>query len=289
VKKDGQVPMISYYTQLQGSRVQEGAQQITVAARDAAFMARYLADYRFVLQQIGSAVALIHVEPDFWGYAQQLSSDPHSLPAAVASANPADCAGQESSIAGLGRCFIAMARKYAPNAKVGLHASGWGANYDVTLNTDASYDVAGNGRRTGAFFKALGADASDFVALYASDRDAGYFQKQDRNTWWDAANVKLPNFHQALQWGKAVAEAVGKPVLWWNLPVGNTALDDSPLHYRDNRVDYFLTHMQELADSHAVAAIFGPGASDQTTAESDGGNLKAKARAYAASRTPFCQ
>jgi hypothetical protein len=47
--------------------------------------------------------------------------------------------------------------------------------------------------------------------------------------------------------------------------------------------------MQELADSHAVAAIFGPGASDQTNAESDGGNLKAKARAYAASRTPFCQ
>jgi len=45
-----------------------------------------------------------------WGYAEQLADDPHALPAAVDSANPTDCAAEENTIAGLGRCFGAMAQ-----------------------------------------------------------------------------------------------------------------------------------------------------------------------------------
>jgi hypothetical protein len=38
--------------------------------------------------------------------------------------------------------------------------------------------------------------------------------------------------------------------------------------------------MEELAAAHAVGAAFGAGATGCTTAESDGGNFVAKAKAY---------
>lgn len=54
---------------MQASNVAEGKPEVTVA-KDSAFMARYFADYRFFLQQIGACVAFVHVEPAFWGYAE---------------------------------------------------------------------------------------------------------------------------------------------------------------------------------------------------------------------------
>jgi hypothetical protein len=87
---------------------------VTVAARDAAFMARYLDDFRFLLRQLGTHPAILHVEPDFWGYAQHAAraagTNASGLPAAVASANAADCAGYPDTIAELGRCLVPAPR-----------------------------------------------------------------------------------------------------------------------------------------------------------------------------------
>ena len=104
------IPMFTYYQFLQASGAKEGADEIAHAS-DATLMARYLADWRFLLQSVGTAPALLHVEPDFWGFAQQLSNDASTVAAAVASANPTDCATLPNTIAGLGTCMIAMVRK----------------------------------------------------------------------------------------------------------------------------------------------------------------------------------
>ena len=278
---DGEIPMFTYYEILQASGVSEGTPEVTSAARDPAFMARYLADWRFLLGRVGSGKALLHVEPDFWGYAEQAGGDPHALPAAVASANPTDCAGEEDSIAGLGRCMISMVRRYAPNAKVGLHASGWGTGYDVLQNSNASFDVAGQAATLGAFLRACGADQGDFVAADMSDRDAG-----TRHNWFDATNATLPDFHQAFAWAKGVAEAVGRPVLWWQIPLGNASL--APAN-QDNRVDYLLTHVGEVAASHGVGLAFGAGAAGQATPSTDNGNFVSRAKSYyAAGGVPYC-
>jgi hypothetical protein len=283
-----QIPMFTYYLLLQASGLQEGASEVA-AANDAAFMARYFDDWRFLLQQIGSSTAFLHIEPDFWGYAEMVNADPRQTPAQITTANPTDCGGQENSIAGLGRCLIAMVRKYAPNAKVGLHGSAWGTSMDVLANTDASFDVVGEAQKLGAFLIAAGAAGGDFLAVDASDRDAGFYQAMGRNTWWDKTNATLPDFHQAFAWAGALAEAVGKPILWWQLPVGNEALDDTCNHYRDNRVDYLFAHPQEVARAHGVGLAFGAGAGCQTTPESDNGNLIAKVNAYAAvGGQPLC-
>jgi hypothetical protein len=275
-----QVPMITYYMILQASGVQEGSAEVTQAANDASLMGRYFADWRFLLQQIGQNVAFLHIEPDFWGYAEQTGQGPHALTAAVATANPTDCGAIENTIAGMGQCMIQMVRTYAPHAFVGLHASAWGSNVDVSLNTDPTLDVAGEAAKVAGFLGACGESGADFVVVETSDRDAGYYQSIGRNTFWDATNASLPSFHQDFAWVKALTEALGKPALYWQGPFGNPSQNDTTNHWKDNRVDYFLGHMNELAGAHAIGAAFGAGAGDQTTAESDGGNFVAKAQAY---------
>lgn len=282
-----QVPMITYYQILQASGVTEGAPEVTQAATNATFMARYFADWRFLLQQIGMTTALLHIEPDFWGYAEQNASDPTTEPAAVASANATDCGSMPNTIAGMGKCMIAMTRKYAPHALVALHASAWSTNIDVAGNTDPTLNVAGEAQKTAAFLAAAGESDADFVVVETSDRDAGYYQCQGRNTWWDATNTTLPTFHQDFAWVKALTEALNKPALYWQTPLGNMIVPDvcpapssGTITWHDNRIDYFYAHMSELAGAHAVGFAAGAGASGQTTPETDMGNFATKGKAY---------
>ncbi len=79
-----------------------------------------------------------------------------------------------------------------------------------------------------------------------------------------------------------MADRVGRPILWWQVPVGNGALANTTNHYRDNRLDWFLDHTAELADQGAIGAAFGGGQWSSTTPETDGGHLQARAAAYAA-------
>src|SRR5215217_3522663 len=96
-----QLPFITYYQQLLGGvgPAQEGEQQLQ-SLNDVAIMRRYFADWRFTLQQVGSERALLHIEPDLWGYLQFFSNgDPATVPAQVASANATDCAGMARKVA----------------------------------------------------------------------------------------------------------------------------------------------------------------------------------------------
>ncbi|MFH1263513.1 MAG: hypothetical protein V1495_08770 [Pseudomonadota bacterium] len=265
-KANHQIPMFSYYQINQSAGVGEGAALVTKAA-DAVFMARYLKDWRFLLQTIGTEPVFLHVEPDFWGYAQGVNSDPTKIAAAVASANGTDCSDKPDTIAGLGQCMIAMVRKYAPNAKVGLHASGWAVWPNGISNSDSSADITTPTKALGAFLKACG-DA-DFIVADISDRDA-----VAAGWWWNATNTKLPDFHQANQWATILSEEMQRPVLWWQVPVGTGS--------RDNRLDYFFAHMDELAASNVLGVAYGAGIGGQTTPSTDGGNLVAKTKAYVA-------
>jgi hypothetical protein len=235
--------------------------------------------------------ALLHIEPDFWGYAEQYTvtagGSATTLPAAVASANPTDCSSMPNTIAGMGQCMIAMVRKYAPKALVGLHASAWSTNIAVTANTNPSFDVTGEAQKTAAFLAACGESQADFVVVETSDRDAGYYTCEGQNTWWDATNATLPSFEQDFTWVKALTEALNEPALWWQTPLGNMSVPDvcpeptsGTITWHDNRVDYFLAHMNQLAAAHGVGAAFGAGAGAQTTPDDDGGHLVALANAY---------
>ncbi len=302
-EKDSEVAMLTYYVLLPAARARitgfsEGPDEVNRAATDPAFMAAYLGDFRTLLDGIGTSLAFVHVEPDFWGYAGQLAvpkgKDAHSLPAAVDASGDCPSPQFEKSIAGLGRCMIAMARAHAPNAKVGLHASAWGTNYDVLLNDNASFDATAEAQKLGRFMLSLGADLGDFVVADMSDRDAGCYQQgpplceRQADTWWNTGSG-LPSFAQALSWSKALASTVGRPVLWWQIPVGNMNQTDTDTHFRDNRVDYLLQHASDVVANGAVGLAFGAGQEHQTTPSTDGGNLVSRTKALAAAGgAPVC-
>ncbi|WP_244238387.1 hypothetical protein [Corallococcus terminator] len=284
-KDQGQIPFITYYEEFQASGYTEGKQQLA-ALNDAKFLERYLADWRFLLKQVGQEKVMLQIEPDMWAYLQFFPADgkPQSTPVALKAANPTDCGGQENNAVGLGKCMIAMARKYAPNAKVGLHASAWATKTDVSANTDPSFNVAAEANKVADFLLQVGAADTDFVTVEASDRDSGWYEKtQGKAGWWDPENHTLPHFHQALTWANAITLRLNKPHLWWQLPLGNMSLPNTNQQWRDNRVDYFLTHPAEVAKAGGVGFLFGAGNYEQTTPETDGGNFVKRVKAYKAS------
>jgi hypothetical protein len=282
----GQVPMLTYYELLHASGVAEGAAEVAALA-DVALMRRYYGDWRTLLRAVGSSRALLHVEPDLWGYLQHAARHqgrtPAQLPAAVASANPTDCSQLPNSVEGFGRCLVAMTRRYAPNARVAFHASGWATGIDVLLNRDASLDVAAEARKTADFLVACGARETDVVVVDAADRDAAWYERvQGRDRWWSATDTALPHFAQALTWAQALSERIGRPHLWWQLPVGNMSLPNTHQRWQDNRVDGFLDRMPEVSAAHGVGLAFGAGEGAQTTPETDGDHLVSRVRALAA-------
>jgi len=230
---------------------------------DATVLKRYFGDWRFLLQTIGNERVMVHIEPDLWGFVRGASSDPHAVPAQVKAANPTDCGWYEDSAAGLARCMIAMVRKYAPNASVGLHASPW------------NYMQSGNAEETGRFMLALGAGDGDFVATDPADRDAAWNDLQGKNVWWN--DEKFAGY---LAWSKKLAETVGKSTVMWQIPLGNWAQNNTMNHWKDNKVDYLISRINEVADAHVAALLFGAGHHEQTSPETDGGNLFGKTKDY---------
>ena len=226
---------------------------------------RYLDDWRFLLQKVGDNPVMLHIEPDLWGFVRQVNSNPHLVPAAVRDGNPTDCSWFENSAAGLARCMISMARKYAPNAKVGLHVSPW------------NYKAEGDAELVANYMRELGAMDGDFIATDPADRDAGYYEvvKGKPYYWWNDQDA-----YAFLAWSKALSQKLGKPTVMWQLPLGNMQMNNTNTHWKDNRVDWLFAHMEDVANAHIVALLFGSGEGVQTTPETDGGNFYYKATEY---------
>ncbi|WP_457029188.1 RICIN domain-containing protein [Kitasatospora sp. P5_F3] len=226
-------------------------------------LTRYMNDYRFFLQKIGNSQDMIDIEPDFWGYVRSLGN-PHRVAAQVKAANPTDCGSQENSAVGLAQCLIAMAHKYAPNTGAGFHLTCW--------------DWQSNMQGCVKDYSDLGAKNADFLVADVVDRDAAWYAKPEnggRDTFWNDQKAAA-----ALDWYKTMADSVGKPVVLWQIPLGNMAQNNTRNHYKDDKVDWLLSHMDQVANAHVAALLFGAGHQEQTAVETDGGNLINKTIAY---------
>ncbi|WP_232247436.1 RICIN domain-containing protein [Kitasatospora azatica] len=226
-------------------------------------LTRYMNDYRFFLQKIGNKQDAIDIEPDFWGYVRSLGN-PHQIAAQVTASNPTDCGSQENSAVGLAQCMIAMAHKYAPNTGAGFHLTCW--------------DWQSNMQKCVNDYTDLGAKNADFLVADVVDRDAGWYAlpaNGGRDTYWNDQKAAA-----TLNWYKTMTESVGKPIVLWQIPLGNMAQNNTLGHYKDDKVDWLMSHTDQLASVHVAALLFGPGQQEQTTVESDGGNLINKTTAY---------
>jgi hypothetical protein len=239
------------------------------------FMASYWSGARLLLERLSAfgKPAVVHLEPDFWGFAQLRNANPEAIPVHVTAHAP-ECRDLPNDLTGMGRCLVRLCRRIAPNVVVGLHASQWAGSTPAVV----------------AYLKALGAGDADLVVVETLDRDAGCYeartdpacQRSGGRWYWDESNVTSPNFKEHLAWARAVTEGIGKPILWWQMPFGvpSGRPGGSPGRYRDNRVRYLFAHPQEFVAAGGVGAVFGVGAANQTYITTDGGQFKRAVAGY---------
>jgi hypothetical protein len=277
-KQHGAVPMYDIY---EFAALGDGNFNII---RDATYMPRFWADLQLLATKIKAfdGPALVHLEPDFMGYAQQNSpgGDPKAFMAQVRIAP--GCADLPDDLTGFGACVLRIFRTTAPKALVGFHGSQWAA-YDKTGKPD--------GAAVGRFITQVTGGKADFIATDILDRDAGCFELQvsqygctrsGTGWYWDETNTTSPNFHEYLAWAKTLHDGSGAPLLWWQTPMGepSTTPGGTPTHYRDNRVHYVFSHVREFIDAGGAGMCFGAGAGGQTSVGTDNGQFEKALSAY---------
>jgi hypothetical protein len=272
----GVVPMFTLY-----QMAAWGEGNLDALTNDA-FMAPYWSGARLLFQRLAAfgKPAVVHLEPDFWAFAQQRNGNPSAIPAHV-TAHATECADLPNDLTGVGRCLVRLARRIAPKVVVGFHASAW----------------AGSAAATAAYLGALGAKDADIVVVDTLDRDAGCFEaaidpacQRGGGPWyWDESNATSPNFKEHLAWARAISDGLGRPLLWWQMPFGvpSDRPGGTPEHYRDNRVHYLFSHVPEFVAAGGVGAVFGVGAANQTYITTDGGQFRAAVSAYYAAPVPL--
>ncbi|HEX3345133.1 MAG TPA: hypothetical protein VHS09_11205, partial [Polyangiaceae bacterium] len=274
----GTTPMFTLY-----SMAAWGEDKEIAALTHDDFMKPYWAGAKLLFQRLGASdkPSMVHVEPDFWAYAQQASKDgTHAV--RVKGILP-ECGALTDDLRGMVGCFLQLAHTYAPHAVVGFHASSWSGSPAATVR----------------FLRAIGADKGDFLAVEMLDRDCGCWEartdpqcqaaNRDRSCYLDETNTKSPNFHEVIGWAKQMHDGLGLPLLWWQVPLGvpSTLPGGTAGHYRDNRVHYMFAHVPELVDAGSVGMLFGTGAEHQTTIDTDDGQFKAAVTKYFASPVPL--
>lgn len=269
----GAVPMFTLY---QMAALGDGN---LTGLSDPEFMRQYWNNVRILYRELKAYAkpALVNFEPDFWGYAQRQSSNPVNHFVHVNTQNP-DCADQPNNMTGLGNCLVNMARSLAPKAYVGFPPS----TFPDLAATEANY------------MKLVGAGRADFAVIQTADRDSGCFEAKytadgagcDRANGlaytWDASNRTLPNFTSHFAQARLYFESIQLPLIWWQTPMGvlSTTAGGTPGNFRDNKLDYFLTHTAELVAAGGVGVVFSPGHTSQTNLNTDRGQFKRLSEPY---------
>jgi hypothetical protein len=236
------------------------------------FMRRYWRNVRTMYTRLAETgvPSMVHLEPDLWAYFQKRSEYPSSVYVRVGSLVP-ECTDLPENVAGFGKCLVRLAHLISPKALVGLSASSFAAY------TNGVSDPG----RIGRYLNQVGSVEADFLVVETLDRDAGCFESgSDPNCrrtgtfYWDETNTRSPSFHDHLSWARTIHDVTGKGLVWWQMPLGVPASwCGYGSHYRDNRVRYLFSHVQEFVSAGGVAAVFGTGAPNQTTAKTDGGQF----------------
>jgi hypothetical protein len=308
------IPVFTLYTirqSLPGRDVGDELKADLGNLSDRSTMRDWYAGARLLFQRIGKARAVVHVEPDLWGYGEQAAhgDDASTVPAVVASSGDSDLAGLPDTMAGFAQAVVRLRDRYAPNVILGYHLSVWGTNVDIALQDPPNAQVDRLARRAAHFYRSLGA-RFDVTFAEFSDRDSAFKQivyGDGGASWWNAAD-----FARDIRFDRGFSSAAGQRIVKWQIPLGNTlmrAMDDTWGHFRDNRVQWLLgpngrTHLRRYAAAGVIALLFGGGADGTTcacdaqhdgvtnpppkhgntrpslSADDDGGYFRAQVRAY---------
>lgn len=303
-KAQHHLPVFSYYMIKQSKlSCQCGeAQGDLTRLNDPSIMASYFEDFRTLMERLGprtwdgvkgfGGTAIVQVEPDLSGYAEQAvldsddcygfctgsGNDPSLLKAAVAKTGVPQVKQFPNTYLGFNEALLHLRDLYAPNVLLAFHESPWATGQDIASNTNSGLDVTRLGQEAGTFAALSGVRPTmpglstyNLVFTDVSDRDA-----QLTGVWWDPTNRHLPDFVQWEQYIGSSASVFRKPVFVWQVPLGNEWFDTengSYGHTQDNRIEYFFAHPRQLIDAGIAAVLYGAGNAGSTAvgdADGDG-------------------
>jgi hypothetical protein len=242
---------------------------------DAGTMRAILLDLKLFFQRAGRSgrTALLHVEPDMWGYAEQAAraGDAASIPVRVSAAGLPELAGLPDTMPGFARAVVRLRDRYAPHVLLGYHVSIWGTGVDIQYSDPPPGQVRALARRAAAFYRSLGTHFDLSFAEF-SDRDAGFKQKiygDGDASWWNAAD-----FARHVRFLSAFSRAAGQRIVLWQIPLGNRSMraeNNTWGHFQDNRVEWLLgrrgsSHVRRYRAAGVIAFMFGGGAGGTTCA-----------------------
>ncbi len=273
---DHYIPVFPYYMLLQSNRNSGGSEADADYANlnNATLMRDYYANFTLLMKKAAEfgGQAVVHVEPDLWGYLQQRSNNTvaSAESASVQSSGDADVASYPNNVQGFAEALQHLRDVYAPNVLLAWHASPWASMQDIGTNTDPSLNAAAEADKTAAFFNTASPGGWDLVFNDLDDHDAGWWETQGVNHWWDPTNRTFPNFARYLAWVAELHVRTSKPQVAWQVPEGNQYFmteNNTCGHYQDNVAQYFLSHPSDLYSAGLIAVLFGAGNGCQTTNE----------------------
>jgi hypothetical protein len=263
------IPVLTYYQLLQ-SRPAVGSSELEKDLsnlRNPSTMRAYWSDWSLLLRRVAPAsthhLVVIHVEPDLWGYLEQA----HAVKLAR----------------GFAHRLIGLRNRLAPHVVLAWHLSVWGTKVDPTYSKPPLAEMDVLAAKSAAFYESLHAHFN-LVFNDVTDRDADFYRLVEGNprTWWGPRDFARLNRYLA-----GFTRRTRTRVVLWQLPLGNTFLNDTWGHYRDNRVQWWLgagsaAHLRATRNAGVIGLLFGGGASGTTSAQTDGGFFYRVARRYAA-------
>ncbi|MBX5440573.1 MAG: hypothetical protein IRZ32_03495 [Solirubrobacteraceae bacterium] len=312
----GMVPVFSYYMLRQsrpGASRSDERQAIVENLADRATMRAWFEGLRLFFERAGATgqAAVLQVEPDLWGYVQQTGGDDAAgVPAKVAATGLPELAGLPDTAAGVARAVKRLRDRLAPKVRLAYPVSIWGTGKDIAISNEDDASVDALAGRSVRFLRSL-RTSWDVLFTEVADRDSAYAVKRDgrdpADVWWDDAD-----FRRYTRYIGRLHRATRLPIVVWQIPLGNTlyrAIDDTPHHYADNRVQWLLggghrAHLRRWVRAGVVALLFGSGQDEGTcacdaardgvtnpppsgtrtrpslSADDDGGYFRARVRAY---------
>lgn len=288
----GLTPVLTYYQLLQSHGAGDGqgeAAKDLANLKDNALMKAYYDDLALALRRAGEAAGgrtvVLHVEPDLWGYVEQRDGDPSRVPAAVASTGDARLAGLPDTAAGFAQAIVRLRDAVAPQVRLGYHMSTWGTGVDPVLQDPSLGEVDRLAARSAAFYQGLGA-RFDLVFSDPSDRDDGFDAKVNGDH--GAGRWTTGDYRRDARWLAGMHRATGRPIVMWQIPLGNAKLPNTWKRYRDTHVERLLgadpRWRRAYRDAGVVAFLFGGGADGTTSERTDRGVFRRLAARYAHAR-----
>jgi hypothetical protein len=261
-------PVFTYYMVRQSLPGRDNGDELKADIgnlRDGSTMKAYWADLALFFRRAGATHrhVILHVEPDLWGYLEQ--------------------AGEAKLARAFARHVVRLRNRWAHNVALAYHLSEWGTKVDLSIQNPSPRETDRLAAKAAAFYRSL-RTRFDLVFAEFSDRDSGFkdhvYGRPPSQAWWTRADFTrhvrfLTRFHRR----------VGRPLVLWQIPLGNSSLPDTWGRFRDNRPQWLLgtgsaAHRRAYARAGVRALLFGGGADGTTSEKTDGGWFLRYARAY---------